>query len=62
MKKILFVCIVSLSLVFAVSCGGDDNSCEQNEDCASGYICDQSIQECVLENAPEENEGGASEK
>ena len=62
MKKILFVCIVSLSLVFTVSCGGDDNSCEQNEDCASGYICDQSIQECVLENAPEENEGGVSEK
>ena len=67
MKKILFVGIILLSLVFAVSCGSDDNSCEQNEDCASGFICDESLGECVLENAPEdegktdENGGGTSD-
>ena len=67
MKKILFVGIMLLSLVFIVSCGSDDNSCEQNEDCASGFVCDESIHECVQKNAPEdegktdENGGGTSD-
>ena len=62
MKRLLFISIV-LSLVFAVSCGNDDNSCEQNEDCASGFVCDQSIKECVSEDGGETNEteGGTSE-
>ena len=51
MKKILVLSIMLLSLVFIVSCGGDDSSCEQNEDCASGFICDESIHECVPEGA-----------
>ena len=63
MKKFFILCTMSISLFFMVSCGSDDNSCEQNEDCASGFICDESIGECVLENAPEEeeeNSGGHS--
>lgn len=51
MKKIALVAIMFLSLVFMISCGGDDDdSCEQNEDCATGFICDQGLGRCIPEN------------
>ena len=40
-----------LSLVFMISCGSDDEDyCEQNEDCATGFICDQGLGRCIPEN------------
>ena len=51
MKKIALVAIMFLSLVFMISCGGDDDDyCEQNEDCATGFICDQGLGKCIPEN------------
>ena len=51
MKKIALVAIMFLSLVFMISCGGDDDDyCEQNEDCATGFICDQGLGRCIPEN------------
>ena len=52
MKKIVIVSIIFLLFAFMVSCGSDDESCEQNEDCGSGFICDQGLGKCVPENAP----------
>ena len=49
-----------LPLFFIVSCGSDSNSCEQNEDCASGFVCDQNVRECVPENGTG-NEGKTDE-
>lgn len=62
MKKISLVFIMLLAF-FIVSCGGGGEECEQNEDCASGFICDESIKECVPEaKSGEEGENsGASE-
>ena len=51
MKKIAFMSIMFLSLVFMISCGSGDEDCEQNEDCGNGFICDQSLGKCVPENA-----------
>lgn len=53
MKRFFLVCIMSVSLFFMISCGSDDDSCEQNEDCTSGYICDESINKCVPEKGKE---------
>ncbi|MBO4711863.1 choice-of-anchor L domain-containing protein [bacterium] len=64
MKKIALISIMFLSLFFMVSCGGDDETCEQNEDCATGFICDQAIGECIPDNegkTDENNESGTSE-
>ena len=64
MKKFFLVCIMSVSLFFVISCGSDDDSCEQNEDCVSGYICDESLGKCVPENGGEpgpEDEGKTDE-
>ena len=68
MKKIALVSIMFLSLVFMVSCGSGGESCEQNEDCASGFVCDQGLGECIPENnsgdkgeTDENNEGGNQE-
>jgi len=60
MKKINLVLIVLFSLFLIVSCGSDDDSCEQNEDCASGFICDQGLGKCVPENVGG-NEGKTDE-
>ena len=48
MKKILVISVMFLSLLFMVSCGSDDDeTCVQNEDCASGFFCDQSLGKCI---------------
>ena len=50
MKKIAIVYIMFFVFFFMISCGGGGESCEQNEDCASGFICDQNIHECIPAN------------
>ena len=47
MKKIVLISIMFLSLVLMVSCDGESEPCVQNEDCGSGYICDQNLGECI---------------
>jgi hypothetical protein len=60
MKKINFVFIVFFSLFLVVSCGGDTDSCTQNEDCGNGFTCDQNAGECIPENGGG-NEGKTDE-
>lgn len=62
MKKISLVFVMLLAF-FIVSCGGGGEDCVQNEDCASGFICDESIKECVPEakSGDEGENSGTSE-
>ncbi len=56
MKKILVISVMFLSLLFMVSCGSDDDeTCVQNEDCASDFFCDQNLGKCLPENSGENN-------
>ena len=57
MKKIALVSVMFLSLFFMVSCG-DGESCQQNEDCGIGFVCDQGSGECIPENAGQTDENG----
>ena len=56
MKKLILVSIIFLLSVFVVSCGSDDDFCEQNEDCPSGFICNQTLEKCVPEDATDDEE------
>ena len=57
MKKFFIVCIAFFMLFLMISCGDGGESCEQNEDCGSGYVCDPGLGECVPESDPG-SEGG----
>ena len=57
MKKFFIICIAFFTSFFMISCGDGGESCEQNEDCGAGYVCDQGKGECVPESSPEQ-EGG----
>lgn len=56
MKKVLILSVMSVLMLFVLSCGDDnDESCTQNEDCESG-VCDKEKGECVPGNNSDEND------
>lgn len=62
MKKVLVVLTVFASVLFVLSCGGDEEEtvCASNEDCGEGYICEIEKEKCVPAGNPGETEEDAN--